>query len=83
MDVDVWFRRVQIVFWVQFVELGGLLTPSVTKLSFFPHLASTLWRPNSLQPLFLSPIHVFKCLLFCFLPLPLASLHPGTKLFGG
>ena len=31
--VDVWFRRAQIVFWVLFIELGGLLTLSVTRLS--------------------------------------------------
>ena len=40
------------IFWDLFVELGGLLTPSVTRLSFFVGFAS--WRPYSLLPLSVS-----------------------------
>ena len=47
----------KIVFWVLFVELGGLLTPSVTRLFLATsHLVKTLvasvpWIPYSFQPL--------------------------------
>ena len=65
--VDVWFHRAQIVFWVLFVDLGDLLTPSVTRLSFF-HVSA----PGDPSHFCLSPCpsHVLNSLPFCLLSLP-------------
>ena len=41
------FVGLEIVFWVLYVELGGLLTPFVTRLSFF---TSHLMKTHSLLP---------------------------------
>ena len=67
------FIGLKIVSWVLFVELGGLLTPSVTRLFIVTsHLVKTLITSLRAQV-------ISSSFPSCLLPLPLASLYPGTQ----
>ena len=74
------FVELKIVFWVLFVELVGLLT----SFSFQALFSYVLPREDPSRFSFVAvPKSLAHVLPSCLLPMPSASLHPGTQPFSG